>query len=356
MANNEIGYKKSFLGKSLPFPKTDKTLCTPLKNGTGYEIKYTHFSIFLHQDRRLPYLCAVNIKGEAYNAPSRKGNEPWDYSDQVVPEYQIDNDFYGHDENTFDRGHIVRRVDPCWGDFSDQAEQDTFHWVNCTPQHKKLNQKGGIWYQLEQHVIEHGVKNKLANVSVFAGPVLDAADLPFKKKYHNSLVKVPISFWKVIVWKKADGNLYSVGFMMSQWEFIKDKLIQPVRVTEAVKKPLPDDYFENLKFSDHKTYQVSIPTIENATGISFNWTNVNFPFKAKPKVVRAIPLKEVRAYSDIFAVHKKLSGERRMAVKEKTIRKEIKNTPSLSRKSVNGIVSRGDSFLLKRYQLSNITL
>jgi endonuclease G len=358
MPSSSTGYSKSFLGRSLAFPKLNKDICVPLSDGSGYEIKYTHFSVFLHQERRLPYLAAVNIKGEAYNAPSRAGDEPWDYASQVAKEYQLDNDFYGKDDNTFDRGHIVRRVDPCWGTtaVSEQAEIDTFHWVNCTPQHKKLNQKGGVWYQLEQHVIENGVKDKLASVSVFAGPVLDPKDLPFKKKYHNTLVKVPISFWKVIVWKKSDGNLYAVGFMMSQWEFIKDKLIPPVIISTPVKKALPDDYFENLQFADHKTYQVSLSTIEKATGIKFNWTNVKFPFKAKPKVVKATPLKQVHRFSQVFSVFKKVAAVSKKNVDVKAIRAEVGKIDGVPEKKINELVNKGDGFLLKRYQLNNITL
>lgn len=348
------GYKKNFLGNALSMPKLDTNLLAPRIDGKGMEINYTHFSIFLHQDRRLPLLAAVNIKGEAYNSPPREGNEPWDFSDQVAQEYQIDNGFYGKDENTFDRGHIVRRVDPAWGDdmTASQAEQDTFRWVNCTPQHKKLNQKGGVWFQLEQHVIENGVKGKIANVSVFAGPVLDPKDLPFKKKYRDSLVKVPISFWKVIVWKKSNGKLYAVGFMMSQWEFIKDKLIKPVKGVKA-KEQLPDDHFENLKFNDHKTYQVPLSAIEKATGIKFSWKNVSFPYKAaKPKIVKAVPLKQVRSFREIFETRKKETTLKKLSAVKDTFKKAA----PLAKKKVKDIVGKREGYLLKQFKLTNVSL
>jgi hypothetical protein len=142
--------------------------------------------------------------------------------------------------------------------------------------------------------------------------------------------------------------------MMSQWEFIKDKLIQPVTI--AAKKPLPDDYFENLKFQDHKTYQVPINTIEKATGIEFKWPNVKFPYKAKPKVVRATPLKEVRPYHAIFSARKGLAVSKAAVIDEKSVRKAIKEVPPFSQKAVNSMVNKGEGYLLKRYQLSNITL
>lgn len=225
-------------------------------------------------------MTAVNIRGAEFNAPGRQGDEPWKHSRQIAVKYQIDNRFYGNDAGIFDRGHLVRRVDPSWGSAATakEAELGTFHWTNCTPQHKNLNRKGGIWYQLEQHVMENGVKEKMADVSVFAGPVLAADDLPFVRKYIGTEVAIPIVFWKVIVWVKSDGTLNAVGFMMSQWEWVKDKLVGAKELAARVR--LPDTYFERLKFSDHKTYQVPISAIEKAAGIRFDWNNVNLPYRA----------------------------------------------------------------------------
>lgn len=352
------GYDKNFLGSSLSLPKVDKKNCAPLIRGNGNEIKYTHFSIYLHKDRRLPLMSSVNIKGEAYSAPTRGGSEPWDHSDQVEEMFQIDNRFYGNDDNTFDRGHLVRRVDPCWGSksVSNQAEAETFRWVNCTPQHKKLNQRGGVWYQLEQHVLEHGVKNKIGDIAVFAGPVLASDDLFFVKPYLNTHVPIPLVFWKVIVWKKSDGKLYAVGFMMSQHEFIKNKLID--RFAPTARKPrLADDYFENLKFSDHKTYQVPISAIEKATGIEFNWRNVTFPYKARPfKVVKAVPLKKVHKFETIQKAKVKLASTKKTIVTSKAIKEELKTKKPVAPKTVKKMVDKGQGYLLKRYELKNITL
>jgi endonuclease G, mitochondrial len=275
------GYDGVFLGAPLPLPSIDSSLLAPLAVKQGFEIRYTHYSAFVHAARRLPIMTAVNIRGAEFNAPGRQGNEPWKHTTQIAEKYQIDNRFYGNDDNTFDRGHLVRRVDPCWGSDATarRAEQETFRWINCTPQHKKLNREGGIWYQLEQHVMEHGVENKIADVAVFAGPVLAAGDLPFVKKYLGRDVPIPLVFWKVIVWRKRDGSLNAVGFMMSQWEWVKDKLVGAAAA--ARRKRLADDYFENLMFSDHKTYQVPVQAIVEATGIRFEWPGVKFPYKAR---------------------------------------------------------------------------
>ena len=263
-----LGYKTNFLGTTLPLPKIGKTSLAPRITGSGSEIQYTHFSVFVNKERRLPAMTALNIKGEAYTKITREGNEPWDFSDQIKAEFQINNKFYGNDDNTFDRGHLVRRVDPCWGDIdvATRAENETFRWVNCTPQHKKLNQRGGAWFQLEQHVMENGVKNKLSDICVFSGPVLNPKDKVFIRPYQKKDLQIPAVFWKVIVWKKLNGKLNAVGFIMDQMEWVKHKLKDPLVPLAGRKKltGLPDDYFENLKFNDNKTYQVRIPDINVA--------------------------------------------------------------------------------------------
>lgn len=362
MATSKTGYDPRFLGVRLSFPKLPKSLLAPLDEGNGNEIKYIHYSAFVHRNRTLPFMTAVNIKGELYNAPVREeGKEPWDYSDQVVEECQLDNAFYGNDRNTFDRGHLVRRVDSCWGsdELAAAAELDTFKWINCTPQHKKLNQKGGVWYQLEQHVMEHGVKNKIADISVFAGPVLkntDNAFVPVKGKYKGRHIQIPIEFWKVIVWKKSNGKLYAVAFLMSQWEFIKQAVVPmpavALKAARAPKKKLEDDYFENLKFKDHKTYQVPVKTIEEKTGIVFNWgEKVIFPYKAKKaQVVKGYPLKNKYSFASLV----KKSGN-------KNAGKNIARSPSkpaapLSETQVKKAVKNGDAGAIKRFSLKNITL
>lgn len=358
------GYNRRFLGQSLPVPKLPAKQCATLQTGRGKEIKYINYSSYQHKERKLPLMTAVNIKGEGYNAPTREGTEPWDFSTQIAQDFQLDGRFYGNDQNTFDRGHLVRRIDPCWGDDAvvSEAEKNTFVWTNCTPQHKKLNQKGGVWYQLEQHVMENGVKNKIADVTVFAGPVLnkdDKAMLVNKGFYKDQYIQIPIEFWKIIVWKKTNGKLYAVGFLMSQWEFIKNKVVDiPVPVTKGLfprkaKAVLPDDYFEQLKFADSKTYQVPISAIENKTGIQFNWSHVNFPYKAKkPKAILAKAQKKPVTFADIYqAKTKNLLSKSGKNQKTKTT-----VIAALSKARINKAVKHGYAGALKRYQLSNVTL
>lgn len=160
------GYDSGFLKVPLKLPKIDFDVCVPRKDGQSFEIKYTHFSTFQHKIRRLPLMTDCNIRGAEFNAETREGGEPWHYSKQIENNYQLNNDFYGNDDRTFDRGHVVHRVDPAWGPNGLQADYETFHYANVVPQHSKLNRKNGIWYELEQHIMEKGVKNKASDISV----------------------------------------------------------------------------------------------------------------------------------------------------------------------------------------------
>ncbi len=92
----------------------------------------------------------------------------------------------------FDRGHLVRRLDPCWGDDGEvtNANEDTFHFTNCSPQHKDLNQK--TWLELENYVLNRATDNNFL-VTVFTGPVLSPVD-----GYYDG-VQIPSEFWKVVV-------------------------------------------------------------------------------------------------------------------------------------------------------------
>lgn len=353
----ETGFDTNFLKVSLAMPAVDFNVCAPRLDNEGYEIKYTHFSTFQHKIRRLPLIAASNICGEEYNAKGRDG-DPWHDCEQIDTKYQLDNDFYAKDYNTFDRGHLVRRVDPSWGINSEQADFETFNWANCTPQHGKLNRKGGIWFQLEQHIMEKGVKNKIADISVFSGPVLDNNDLLFYKPFKDSLIQIPTVFWKVIVWRKTDGKLYAVGFMMSQWEFIKDRLINSNVIEKGMKlmkEELSDDYFENLKFADHKTYQVPVKQIEKITGINFRWKNVTFPYKeASYTELKAKPLRKIYTYSDIFDSLK--TAYKGNSSDLQPIRHELSDEKKVSPIEVKNLKKSGESYIVKSLEITNMTL
>jgi endonuclease G, mitochondrial len=217
-----------------------------------------------------------------------------------------------------------------------------------------LNQRGGAWFELEQHVMENGVKNKIADISVFSGPVLDKNDKIFKKQYKKKDVQIPVEYWKVIVWKKSNGKLYAVGFLMSQWEWIKDVVKEKPGVLRAPKPKIDDDYFENIKFKNHATYQVPITEIEKATGIKFNWSNVSFPYKKRtPQKIAAKPVAKVYPTRTIREI-KEIKQSKPSTALRGLSRKLDAGTVSKQRAAQ--LVQNGQAPLIKRFALKNIKL
>src|SRR5262249_36764585 len=146
------GYQKSFIGIEVPLPTvTDQDLVAKLESGK-YVIPYEHFSVVMHKHRRLALFTASNVNGaqkarepEPGRNYSRKtlsglkagGTEKWKTDPRIRGEHQLPDRFFTKDRQAFDKGHIVRREDVCWGKDYEQirrANGDTYHTTNCSPQ------------------------------------------------------------------------------------------------------------------------------------------------------------------------------------------------------------------------------
>jgi endonuclease G len=158
--------------------------------------------------RRLPILTAVNIEGALKQALKRV--DAWGFDPRIPRSAQIGHkDFYG--PAAFDKGHMVRREDPGWGENAEearQAQEDTFVYTNAVPQVPQLNQRS--WLALEDYVLENA-RTRGFKVSVFTGPVLRADD-----PVHHG-VQVPLDFWKVVAMVEAESNeLLASAYVLSQ--------------------------------------------------------------------------------------------------------------------------------------------
>jgi endonuclease G len=103
------------------------------------------------------------------------------------------------------------------------AEADTFYYTNAAPQLGFLNPaspdnhpgaKGKLrWRAVESYVLRNAVTTR-KRVCVFAGPVFADTD----PEYRFGL-KVPMKFWKVVVWKAPRG-LRSIALLADQKEVL----------------------------------------------------------------------------------------------------------------------------------------
>jgi DNA/RNA endonuclease G (NUC1) len=149
----------------------------------------------------------------------KNDQEKWFTDPRIPEEHQLPDVFFTKDRQAFDKGHIVRRDDVCWGKTFAQlrrANGDTFHTTNCSPQVLDFNRsnKGGRWGELENMILKQAKTEKL---SLFAGPVLDDEDDVFEGVDDRGPVSVPIPrrYWK-IVFANAGGALQAFAFILEQ--------------------------------------------------------------------------------------------------------------------------------------------
>lgn len=233
--SKRTGYADDFLGSSVPLPKVkNKSVIAETEDGEQ-ELKYQHFSVVMHKTRRLAIFTAANVAGSSEQrnpggiAPTRRqltnldksDQEKWFLDPRLSEEYQLTDVFYTKDGGAFDKGHIVRREDVCWGKNLKEiarANGDTFHITNCSPQVANFNRsnKGGIWGKLENYVLG-AAKSDSDKYCIFSGPVLSDDDRKFTGRAQTGYteVQIPKAFWKVLVCKSGK-KLQSFGFMLEQ--------------------------------------------------------------------------------------------------------------------------------------------
>ncbi|WP_411263822.1 DNA/RNA non-specific endonuclease [Bacillus safensis] len=237
------GYDPQFLGERYtiahPTLRADlKSDVAELNGGAGNILNYTHFSIIMSKSRRLAFYTVVNIDGMQLKEVGRDDN--WRFDPRIDRKYQVGDELYKN--NPLDRGHLVRRRDPIWGSDAATANEDTFHFTNCSPQHEQLNQNPELWLGLEDYILNHA-KNSAVKATVFTGPVFRENDILYRG------VKIPEEFWKVAVMVRDDGELSATAYLMSQKQLIS--------------------HLEAAGFGAFRTFQVKVSMIEALTGLNF---------------------------------------------------------------------------------------
>jgi endonuclease G, mitochondrial len=163
-----------------------------------YVLPYHHFSVVLNKERRLAFYTAVNIDG-ASGMRLRREADRWSFDPRIPQDEQTGEEVYK--KNPLDRGHLVRRLDPVWGPSATAAKtanDDTFHFTNCTPQHHDFNAGQTLWAGLEDYILDHA-DNLRFRVCVFTGPVFAADDDQYRG------LQLPRQFWKVAAMIKQTG-------------------------------------------------------------------------------------------------------------------------------------------------------
>ena len=207
----------------------------------GNLLHYHHFSIATNRERRMPLLTAVNIDGKQAVDLGRDADK-WSFDPRLSIDFQTPPEVYS--ANDLDLGHLVRRLDPVWGDVATAANYDTFHYTVCAPQHKKLNRV--TWLSLENYILSN-TKNESLKVSVFTGPVFSEADIP----YRGTLL--PLQFWKMAAIIKHDGTPSVSAYLLSHADDISGMRDRGL--------------IDETGFGEYKTYQIALSRLQELTGL-----------------------------------------------------------------------------------------
>ena len=250
---NREGYDPDFLESdagSVPLPqlsdamKADAAVNKEAEDADEHVLPYHHFSVVMNKARKLAYFTAVNVDGTKRAHEIEREDDKWFLDPRIGEDEQAGEEVYA--ANPLDRGHLVRRLDPAWGITLEQAtvaNDDTFHFTNCCPQHEQFNRNRSTWAGMEDYVLNNAIAQNL-RASVFTGPVLDDADPEYRG------VRLPRQFWKVVVMAKVDGALSATAYLLSQ-----ESLLQ--------------DLEEEFSFGAYKTFQVTVRKVEELTGLDF---------------------------------------------------------------------------------------
>lgn len=268
---NRHGYSDTFLGSMhrIPLPKLRPVIrdLAAEVDGGGSVLRYLHFSSVHNAQRKLPFFTAVNIDGaRAPKGIDRKtgeidwgegveGAETWYRDKRVLLEQQLGDEFYGQQKfRMFDRGHMVRRLDPAWGSESTllKAADDTFHFTNCCPQAWQFNEQIAFWAGIEDYALANAKAAK-SRITVFSGPIYTDQDPVFWG------VKVPKAFWKILVRIDPQLGPRATGFIADQ----TNRLDEGENKLEAA---YTGDWSDINKV---KQYTAAIKTIARRTDLDF---------------------------------------------------------------------------------------
>jgi len=254
------GYETDFLGGDfrVPVPKPQKSIrnhIAKINNTRAYILKYYKFSVIFNDFKKMPLISAINIDGDSeMRKDFTKRKDTWIRDTRIDLDSQLNNNFYK--KSGFDRGHMSRREDANWGNNAFEAKRNadlTCVHTNACPQVPELNRSnmGGLWGKLEKVVLEKGAikeDGKTGKISVFSGPVFKDNDPIYKG------VKIPMEYYKVIMWKDDNNKLRATSFTLSQSDLVDEIDFEDLGIDQ------------NVRFKEH---QVSLKDLQKRTKIDF---------------------------------------------------------------------------------------
>jgi endonuclease G len=274
------GYQPGFLGYevTVPLPRlttrmqADTALVeeTSRKDGDPYELTYYHYSVYVNKSRRTAWFSAANVDGAQRPNIGKRAGDRWYVDPRISPSAQLAQDAF---EPGIDRGHLTRREDTAWGSnvaAALAANNDTFHFTNCSLQASMFNRSKDRWQGLEQFLLEQHAKKDKRLLSVITGPLFADNDPAYRNEKMNYSVRCPLQFWKVCVLVREDGTPSATAFILGQEEITKldgfeetfDIVAAQITIAELESRTGLD--FGDVKAHDHFAQAAEPGTLERA--------------------------------------------------------------------------------------------
>ena len=264
--SNRPGYDPSFLETiDVPLPRVSKAMeqdtarvrSDAQKNGDPFELAYYHYSVYMNKRRRTAWFSAANVDGDHRPDIGKRRGDRWYTDPRILRSEQIGQEAF---EPGIDRGHLTRRQDTAWGSdvaSATLANNDTFHFTNCSLQASPFNQGKDRWQGLEQFLLEQHAKKERRRLVVITGPLFAANDPIYKNDRMNYSVRCPLQFWKICVLIRRDGTPSATGFVLGQediqnlpgFEEAFDVAATQIRVADLEERTGLD--FGDIKKFDH---------------------------------------------------------------------------------------------------------
>lgn len=243
-----MGFDAAFLGLEAAMPRVPEPVARAC-----VELDFVHFTVVLDTERRLARVTGVNLDGTALVDVPR-GGDRWELDERVPADRQAGPEIYA--ANDLDRGHLVRRRDPVWGEpaLAARANADTFRYPNAAPQASGFNQSKALWLGLEDHVLAYAEVHRL-RLSVFTAPVLEPGDPAYRG------IRIPLRFWKVAAWRDGD-ELAAAGFVLDQAPLVEAAELEAAELESVVpaRAGVP-------ALGPFRTFQVPIAEVAALTGL-----------------------------------------------------------------------------------------
>ena len=295
------GYDPNFLdGVTVPLPTlttksmeqdTAQVRNDARKHNDPFELAYYHYSVYVNKKRRTAWFSAANVDGDHRPDIGTRSGDRWYRDPRIQKTEQLGQEAF---EAGIDRGHLTRREDTAWGKdapTATKANNDTFHFTNCSLQAAHFNRGKDRWQGIEQYLLEKHAKKDKRRMTVITGPLFATNDPVYQNDKMDYSVRCPLQYWKICVLVRDDGSVSATAFLLNQseiqdlpgFEETFDVAATQIKISDLEGKTKLG--FGDLKKHDHFAQGGAAGTLEAPTGLEGETQTVKLIFHPSDIVV-----------------------------------------------------------------------